>query len=284
MRHQDGWFTGAGGVQLYYQSWHPNGQPVAIVGLIHGLGGHSGLFDRIVQWLVPQGYCVYGLDLRGNGQSPGQRGHINRWTEFREDLGHFLQLLRQQESHLPCFLLGHSLGAVVVLDYVLRSSPDVAGLVLTAPALKPVGVSPLRLLIGQVLSQVYPRFSLNTGIDPDASSRDPAMRAAYAQDPLRHTRGTARLATEFLATTHWIWDHAAELQVPLLILHGDADRVTSADASRHFFEQVTFLDKTYQEYVGGYHEMHDDINYAEVLGDLADWLNQHLLIKAASHG
>lgn len=276
MQQDEGQFVGTAGMPLYYQTWRSPERARAVLVLIHGLGAHSGSMQNIVQYLVPRGFICYGFDLRGHGKSPGQRGYINCWAEFREDLRYFLQFIRTQDPHLPYFLIGHSLGGVIGLDFGLRFPNDIAGIVASAPALRQVGVSPLRMMLGRVLSWLYPRFSLNTGIDLAAVSRDPAVLEHNATDPLRHTRGTARLATEFLATTDWLWQHTADLQVPLLILHGEVDRVTSPEASQDFFEQLSFDDKQRYEYAGGYHDLYDDLLYFQVLSDLEHWLEQHL--------
>lgn len=276
MQHHKGTFLSVDGWHLYYQNWVPADPGRGVVVIVHGLGGHSGGYRRIVEDLVHRGYLVYGLDLRGHGRSPGQRGYINRWTEYREDLSRFLIWIQTQECQLPYFLLGHSLGALVVLDYSLRSPSQISSAIVMAPALKQVGVSPVKMLVGQVLSRVCPRFSLNTGIDEASASRDLAVLQTYAHDPLRHNKGTARLATEFLVTTAWVWKHASDLQVPLLMMHGEADRVTSASTSYDFFQEISFSDKKWCAYPDGYHHLHDDLDYLEVLADLGNWLEQHL--------
>ncbi|NDJ20784.1 alpha/beta fold hydrolase [Nostoc sp. B(2019)] len=276
---REGTFKGIGGLDLYYQSWCPEGKVRGVLAVVHGLGGHSGLYSNIVQHLIPLKYAVYALDLRGHGRSPGRRGYINAWNEFREDLRAFIQLIQIQQPGYPIFLLGHSLGAVIVLDYVLRYPKDAStlqGAIALAPTLGKVGVSPLRVLIGKMLSRVWPHFSLNTGIDISAASRDQQILAAYAQDTLRHTRATARLATEFFATVDWINAHATDWQLPLLILHGGADRVALPAGSDIFYQQLTCSDKLRIEYPGAYHEIQSDLNYQEVLTDLEHWLERHL--------
>ncbi len=276
---REGKFRGAGGLDLYYQSWHPEGKVRAILAILHGLGAHSDRYSNVVQHLIPKQYSVYAFDLRGHGRSPGQRGYINAWSEFREDLGAFLELIQTQNPGCPVFLLGHSLGAVIVLDYVLRY-PQQASLLQSAIALAPtlgkVGVSPIRVLLGKMLSRVWPRFTLNTGIDLTAGSRDQQILAASIQDTLRHTRATARLATEFFATVDWINAHAADWQLPLLILHGGADRVALPLGSDIFYQQINCQDKLRIEYPGAYHEIQSDLNYREVMADLEDWLERHL--------
>lgn len=277
--HQEGTLQGVGGLNLYYQSWHPEGQVRAVLAIVHGLGGHSGLFGNVVQYFVPKNYAIYAFDLRGNGRSQGQRGHINHWSEFREDLRTFLQLIQTQASECPCFLLGHSFGAVIVFDYVLRFPAEASvlqGVIALSPALGPVGVPPFKLTLGRLLSRVWPQFSLSTGIDLSAASSDPAVLAAYAQDQLRHSRGSARLSTEYLDTVAWIQEHAADWRSPLLILHGGADQVALPEGGYLFFQRVTILDKERREYPGVYHEIQNDRNYQEMLTDLDNWLERHL--------
>lgn len=253
----------------------------AVLAIVHGLGGHSGLFGNVVDYFISKNYAVYSVDLRGHGRSQGQRGYINRWREFREDVRTFLQLIETQEPGCPRFLLGHSMGAVVVLDYVLRSPTEASasslqGVIALAPALGQVAVPPFKLALGRVLSGVWPYFTLSTGINLNVASRDPAVLAAYAQDSLRHSRGTARLATEYLDTVAWIQAHAADWHLPLLILHGGADQVALPEGGYAFFQQVPILDKERREYPGVYHEIHNDLNYQEMLADLENWLERHL--------
>lgn len=275
MRHDRGNFSGAGGINLYYQSWHPHDEIKAIVAIVHGLGGHSSIFDNLVQFLCDRAIAVYSFDLRGHGRSPGQRGYINNWDEFREDLKAFLQLIITQEANLPLFLLGQSLGGTIALDYALHYPEKLQGLILLSPALK-VGVSPIKSLLGKIFSRFIPRFTLDTGFDLAAGSRDPQVVASYALDSLRHTKGTARLATEFYQTVDWIEVNAVKLQVPILILHGGADRVTMPQSSRDLFEIIPFIDKKIRIYPESYHELHNDLNYREVLSDLESWLKKHL--------
>ncbi len=284
IQHREGTFAGDGELKLYYQAWLPQGQPQAVLVLVHGLGSHSGTFNNIVQALVPQGYVVYGLDLRGHGRSPGSRGHINHWSEFREDLSRFFRLIASQQGQIPYFLLGHSLGAAIALDYALHFPNGLHGVIATALPLGKVGVPPIKLAIGQILSQVWPHFTLNTGIDRAATSRIPEAIAAIASDPLRHTRGSARLATEFITKAEWLQTHAVCLQVPLLLLHGGEDRISLPEASHVFFRQVICADKESHEYAGSYHDIHDDLDYREMLSDLENWLGRHLEKKPAACG
>jgi alpha-beta hydrolase superfamily lysophospholipase len=285
MQQGEGTFQGTGGLNLYYQRWYPPGKVRGILAIAHGLGGHSGTFGRIVNYLIAKNFAIYGFDLRGHGRSPGQRAYINTWSEFREDLQAFLSLIETHEPDCPIFLLGHSLGAVIVLDYVLRSRQEyfeaiapknLQGIIISAPALGRVGVPAWRLILGWLLSRLCPRFSLDTGIDLAVISREPEILKAYESDPLMHSKGTARLATEFFITLAWVKAHLSNLQVPILILQGGADRVTFPESTRNFFEQITFSDKELREYPESYHEIYNDLDYQQMLIDLGNWLEKHM--------
>lgn len=280
--HSVGTFKGVGGLDLYYQSWSPGGKIRGILAVVHGLGGHSGLYKNIIEHLLPKQYAVYGLDLRGHGQSPGQRGYINTWAEYRDDVRACLQMIQQQQPGCPIFLFGHSMGGMIALEYILRYPEEtsaLSGVIVVAPSIGEVGVSPMRVLLGRMLSRVWPRFSLNTGLDTAAGSRDPKIAVTYTQDPLRHTRATARFSTEFFSTIIWIHAHAHEWKQPLLILHGSADRIVLPAGSKIFYQRVTYPDKRRIEYPGAYHDLHCDINYDEVLTDLSNWMEQHLPVE-----
>jgi alpha-beta hydrolase superfamily lysophospholipase len=276
IQHQAQHFSSTDGLQLYYQHWWPTTPARGTLVLVHGLGGHSGLFQNVVDALVPQGYHLYALDLRGHGRSPGQRGYINAWAELRGDVKALFDLVYREHPDLPHFILGHSVGGAVVLDYGLHYPDRLQGLIVSNPALSAIGVSPLRLILGRLLSRLCPTFSLSTGVAMETGARDPEVLAGYVHDPLRHALGTARFATEFLTTTAGIQQQAAALKVPLLILQGGADRVSLPMGSQQFFAAVTWADKTWQDYPESYHEIFDDLDYKEVLADVSVWLAGHL--------
>ena len=274
IKHQSGEFLGTNKSQLYYQSWHPNFTSRAIIVIVHGLGAHGGIFANLAEFLGERRFTIYALDLRGHGRSTGQRGYINSWSEFRQDLNIFLQLIATKEKNLPLFLLGQSLGGTIALDYALRYGDRLQGLILLSPALR-VRVSPFKSILGRLFSGLIPRFALDTGIYIATISRERQVVTAAIADPLRHTKVTARLATEFWRTVAWIEAHASTLQVPLLIMHGGADLVTPAKTSRALFATIPLADKERYEYLHGYHELHNDCDRLAVFADLENWLEVH---------
>ena len=276
-QHRDGTFAGSGGLALYYQSWVPlNRQHRGVLVNIHGLGDHSSLYPSIANHFPGRGIAVYAFDMRGNGRSPGQRAYLHRWEDYRGDLHAFLAQVRGWEPDLPVFLLGHSLGALVVLDYALHYPEGLAGVMLSAPPLGKVGVPPLLMALGRIMSWVWPRFSLEVGMDLSGLARDPAVVQTVLADPLFHRRGTARLSTEVTSAIRRVQNGAADLRVPLLILHGSADRMVPPDGSREFFQKVQYPDRELREYPEGYHGLFADIGYEKVLADVDRWLEARL--------
>ena len=279
-QHCNGTFAGAGGLELYYQAWLPrNRQQRAVLVNLHGLGDHSGLYPTIANHFPPHGIAVYAFDMRGNGRSPGQRAYVGSWKEYRGDLHAFLARVREWEPGLPVFVLGHSLGGLVVLDYALHYPAGLSGVITAAPPLGRLGVPPILMALGRIMSRVWPRFSLEVGMDLSGLARDPAVVETVLTDPLFHRRGTARLSTEVTAAIERVQNQAASFSVPLLILHGSADRMVPPDGSRRFFSKVCCPDREFREYPDAYHGLFADIGYQEVLTDLEHWLEDRIPIR-----
>ncbi len=279
-QHREGTFAGSGGLPLYYQAWLPPDQKHRVVVVnLHGLGDHSGLYPTLAEYLPGRGIATYAYDMRGNGRSPGQRAYLRSWDEYRDDLGAFLTQVRAWEPSLPIFVLGHSLGGLVVLDYALHHPEGLAGVIAAAPPLGKVGVPPLLMALGRVMSRIWPRFSLEVGMDLSGLARDPKVVEAVLADPLFHRRGTARLSTEVTAAITRVHGAAAALAVPLLILHGAEDRMVPPDGSREFFGKVRFPDRELRVLPGAYHGLFADIGYQEVLENVERWIDDRVIAK-----
>jgi alpha-beta hydrolase superfamily lysophospholipase len=253
----------------------------AVVINLHGLGDHSGLYPNVAEHFSRRGVAVYAFDMRGNGRSPGQRAYVRRWDEYREDLGAFVQQVKRWEPTFPLFLLGNSLGGLVVLEYVLRHPQGIAGAIAVATPLGQLGVPPMLMALGRLFSRLLPRFSLSVGMDLSGLARDPSIVAAVVADPLFHRRGTARLSTEVTSAIARAQSSAEHLALPLLMLHGSADRMVPPDGSRSFFAKVRHPDREYREYPGAYHGLFADWGFDKVLEDVERWIDAHLPAERA---
>ena len=285
MQREEGRFAGAGGVELYYQGWRPGAEPRASVALVHGVGEHGGRYANLVGPLVDDGYAVYAYDQRGHGRSPGLRVHIDRWAEYRDDLGAFLRLVGEQAPGRPLVVYAHSMGSLVVLDYLLEETDGdrpsgLTAAVVSGVPLEPAGVgSPLLIAVARLLSGVRPRQSLDLGLDAAALSRDPAVVAAYRADPLVTSRATVRWGTESLDTVRRIKADMSRIDVPLLVVHGEADRLNLAEGARALAEASSHSGTTLKIYPGVYHEPHNDLEHETVVADVREWVGR---VTAAS--
>lgn len=276
MQHTDTTIQTSGDEQLYVQRWQADVPTRAVIAITHGVGEHSGRYMNLVNHLVPRGLVICGVDLRGNGRSSGVRGHIDGWEEYHNDLKSFLQWIPTWEPDRPKFVFGHSMGAMVVLDHILRDPEGLAGAVISGVPLEPVGLAnPVLVSIARLLSRFWPRFSLPLGLETAALSRDSEVVKAYEEDPLVFGKVSARWGTESLDKLDWIREHAAEMRLPLLMIHGGADRINAPEGARWLLEAVTYPDKELRIYPDAYHEPHNDLDWEEEARDIERWIDSH---------
>lgn len=273
--HEELRFDTKDGVSLFYQSWRPQkGEPKAAVLLVHGLKDHSDRYEVFARELVEHGYAVHALDLRGHGDSAGDRVWVDRFDDYLDDVEAALDRVRAREGARPVFLFGHSMGGAVVTLYALTRTPKPAGLVLSAAALK-VGASGFTQGSTKALSALFPKLAVFS-LDDEKFSRDPAVVGAMRSDPLVYDKSApARTAAEVIRAVDRIREHAAELDVPVLALHGTADEVTPPEGSKELVEAARG-DKTLKLYASLYHDLLHEPERAAVVADIVAWLDAHL--------
>ena len=292
IRHSQGTFIGANDVKLFYQSWYPSAATdvdakriKGVLALVHGLGEHSGRYCNVVKAAVSAGYAVFGFDNQGHGKSEGQRGHIRSWQNYRDNVQAFLQLIRKQEPDAPLAVMGHSLGGLIVMDYVLRSAGaakfealQLRGVIISAPPMKPVGKGKhsARAVFAKLLSGVLPRLTIKMCLDEGGLSRDRQVEDEAQQDPLVHPYVTLRWGSETIATIDWVQKHIGQLKLPVMLTHGGDDPIIDPVGSTDLFEDITVPEKTLHIYPGSYHEPHNDLDADVVTADITAWLAQTL--------
>jgi len=273
MRQREFKSPGIGGLDLHAQTWLPDGHVRAVIAVAHGLGEHSGRYARLAEDLVAQGHAVYAVDQRGHGRSPGPRANIERFDHLVSDFCAFTGRASRQHPDTPVFLLGHSMGGAVAFASALRLQGSLRGLVLSAPALGTDDtVAPGRKLIARVLSAVAPDTGL-LRLPPSAVSRDPAVVSAYESDPLVHHRAIpARTLVELLRAMEGFLAQAPRLRLPTLVLHGTADTLVPVAATRPVYQALDATKRTVRYYEGLYHEVFNEPERAQVVGDTVQWL------------
>ena len=264
------------GLDLYAQSWRPDNTPQAMICVVHGLGEHSGRYAHMATYMNNAQYGVVSFDLRGHGRSGGTPGHSPSYQTLMGDITDFLRKIREEYPKTLCFLYGHSLGGNLVLNYAMRENPKLAGLIASSPGLIPTVKPPSwKLTAGRVLYHLCPKFTMTNGLDLQGLSRDLKVLQACQNDALVHTRISARLGLDILEAGQWVLEHAQQFPpLPLLLMHGDADRLTSFSASQLFAEKLN--DRcTFKQWNGFYHELHNEPQKEEVFAFMLNWIKQH---------
>lgn len=263
------------GLELFVHAFPSEEPPKAIVCLVHGHGEHIERYEHLASYLNDAQYSMIGFDLRGHGQSGGSRGHTPSYEALLDDIDTFLDEVRKDYPNLPLFLYGHSMGGNLVLNYAMRRKPDVKGVIATGPWLKlAFEPSKTQVMLAKMMQKLFPAFTQNSDLATDALSRDPDVVRAYEEDPYVHDKISARLFMVIHNSGLWALEHAAEFPLPLLLMHGGADRITSAEASKAFGEKAK--EKTdLKIWEGLYHEIHNEPEKEEVFKTIVEWLDAH---------
>jgi alpha-beta hydrolase superfamily lysophospholipase len=277
MKHQEGTFKGIRDASIYYQCWLPEGKSKAVLLIVHGLAEHSGRYMNVVNHFVPLGYAVYALDHVGHGKSSGTRVYVERFEDYTDTLKTYFDMVRHWQFDQPIFLVGHSMGGLIVPVYLLDHQAELTGAVLSGPAVKVHDtVSPAVIFVGKVISTLVPKLGL-IRLEAEGVSRDPAVVQAYVNDPLV-CRGkvTSRLSAELVKTMQRVTAEAAKITLPILIVQGSADKLVDPNGAQMVYDTVSSVDKTIKIYDGFYHEVFNEPEHDQVLGDVRVWLEAHL--------
>ncbi len=277
--HEDGTLS----TGQYWQRWRPDGPAKGAVVLVHGLHEHSGRYAHVAERLAGAGYAVTAVDHPGHGRSPGTRGGIRSMAETVHGLDVVVRRAEDATPGVPLFVYGHSLGGLIALQYLTgRPSPGVRGGVLSAPAVDLSRASGVLKLAAPLLSRLAPGLGVLT-LESDAVSRDPAVVAAYRSDPLnRMGKVRARTGAEMVLATAAMPGRLRSLTLPVLLLHGTADRIIPMAATELVRDTVGSQDVTVKVYDGLYHEPHNEPEKEQVLDDVVAWLDAHVPVETPS--
>jgi len=279
MKYQEGYLKGVRDTDIYYQYWLPEGEPKAILLVVHGLAEHSGRYMNVVNFLVPSGYAVYGIDHIGHGKSHGKRVYVKRFQDYTKTLKNYFDMIREWQPEKPIFLIGHSMGGLISAAYLLEHQDELSGAVLSGPGIKvPDNISQAIIFVGKMLSIITPKAGL-IQMDAEGVSRDPAVVDAYVNDPLVYTgKITARLGAELLKAMQYVTDQAPKIRLPIMIVQGSDDKLVDPSGAQLLYNLVSSKDKTIKIYNGFYHEVFNEPEHEQVLNDVKTWIEAHLCV------
>jgi alpha-beta hydrolase superfamily lysophospholipase len=267
--------NGSGGLQIFVRSWRPAGPARGVVAIVPGFNGHSGYYGWTAEQLVQSGLAVYAVDLRGRGRSDGERFYVRSFSEYVDDAELLVSTAKAREPGLPVFLLGHSAGGVISCLYALDYQRELAGFICESFAFQ-LPAPDFALAVFKGLSHVAPHAHV-LHLKNEDFSRDPAAVHEMNADPLiaHETQPTQTLA-ELVRSDERLKQEFSTITLPLLILHGTADKAAKPDGSQMFHDQAGSQDKTLKLYPGAFHDLLNDSDKLAVIADIKAWINERI--------
>ncbi len=253
---------------MYYEAKNTR----ACIIMVHGLGEHTGRYSGMAEYFNKHNYSFIGLDLPGHGNSDGKRGHIDDFGIYNEVISAMKTYVQEQAGNIPLIIYGHSLGGAIALNY-LKDDRDCRCAIITSPWLKlSFEPSGFKMRLASFMKRIYPSLLQPSGLDPDDISSDPEVVRNYISDGLVHSKisvslfsGASDNAAALLACRECI-------KIPLLLMHGSKDRITSPEGSVSFAENNSMVE--YKLWEGGYHELHNEVFREKVLQYIINWLEK----------
>jgi acylglycerol lipase len=272
---QEQWLESEGGLKIFTRHWRPAGTPKAALVICHGVNSHGGQYLRAAEEFAAAGFAVTALDLRGRGRSEGERFHVDDISHYVADLSQAVELAKSHDPGLPCYLLGHSAGGVTAVSYALDYQDRLAGLICESFAFR-VFAPDLALSLLKGASHVLPDLPA-LKLKMKDFSRDPAWVAELLADP--YTRDETQ-PVETVAALVRAGDRMEQefgtITLPVLILHGTADKATRPDGSQEFFDHAGSADKQLILYEDYYHDLLNDLGRERVMTDIVRWIEARL--------
>jgi acylglycerol lipase len=251
----------------------PGEDAKAVILMVHGIGEH---IQRYAYWsdlFRKERIAFAGVDLPGHGRSDGRRGNIKSYRLLEEMINIMIDSCRRTFPGIPIYLYGHSLGGGIVLEYILRVKPRIQGAIVTSPWLRLAFEPPkLKVMLAAAMKNLLPGLIQPSGLNVTHISHDENVIENYKADPLVHDKISLSLFNLAISAAKYSLEHAAELGIPTLIIHGSDDLINSPNGSREFAEKSENVQ--FRVWAGGYHELHNEPFKDEVFRYIVNWIDR----------
>jgi alpha-beta hydrolase superfamily lysophospholipase len=250
----------------------PAGDPAARIIAVHGIAEYSGRYEVLGELLAAAGFEVHCPDLFGFGESGGtRRAYVEEWNDYFDQVQAHIEQAAGGKPETPVVLLGHSMGGLIALGYLLseRPQPDLA--VLSAPALG--GGAAWQKLLAGPLAAVAPTLAVSNKLDGSLLSRDPEVAELYFADPLVITSTSARLGSYMFKAQNAALESLDRLRVPTLVMQGGADRIVSPASTAVLADLPTVERRLYPKLR---HEIFNEPEGPDLVAEVVDWLRRQL--------
>ena len=266
------YFEGSDTTKLYYEAYIPEKVEATLI-IVHGLSEYIASYGEFRDFLNERNIAVYGFDARGHGNSPGIRAHVNRWSEYTEDLHRFVDLV-QKEQKGKIVMFAHSMGTTIATNYLMEYQDKLDGLILCGTTIKPVEATKWYLIpMAKLLSWVAPEVSINLKLNIDAVCSDTKVIERSKKDDMKFSTVTPRWGTEILKAIEKTKKHLDIYTMPLLVIHGELDRINDFKAVKDFFEAIPSQDKSFISYKKTFHEILNDVEKEKAFKDIYTFLH-----------
>ena len=265
-----------GSVELYGRLWIPDVPMDALVVMVHGVGEHSGCYDDVAEKFTLQSFGFLAFDLRGHGRSSGIRGHASI-NLINKDLRLIIKDMSKKFPNIPIILFGHSMGGHVVLNYAVGKKVKVQGVISSSPWLKLVKPPiPLLVMAAKWGSRITPWLTVRTGVRGNQLSQGTAKKKSTKTDPLLHKKISIGFFSDLWKNSKMIIQNKHRLNIPLLLMHGTADTLTSHQTSKSFAQNSGEF-TTFKQWEGMHHDLLNDEGSEEVFRYVVKWLSKQIV-------
>lgn len=264
------------GYELYFKEDITN-KAKAILIISHGFAEHFSRYDYFVSSLNKSDYGVIRYDLRGHGRNKKDLGYISSFEDFILDLQEIYNHTLKKYPKTPIFLFGHSMGGLITAILVANSSLSLKGVVLSGPA---VGELPsakkLNRKLVKTICKIYDKFMIKNPIDRNLC-KNVEVYYKYLNDEFVLHKASLRLYYEFIFEGRdKILKDKDKFSLPVLIVHGEEDKIVPISISKSFYNSISSEDKTFKKYKSLYHEILNEKERDYVIKDIISWLDNRI--------
>jgi len=273
--YTDGFLPLDTGINVFYRYWKAENSNVQVIG-IHGFAEHSGRYDELARNLASNGYSVIMYDLRGHGKTANETdiGYVKNFNYFIKDTENFIKKINEKLNINDFFIYGHSMGGLIVLEYISKNKENLRGAITSGPATM-VSAGSFTKFLMTLMVKISPRTRIKLPINPEFLTHERNIWEAYTKDPLVFKNPTVNLIYEMYRSSKSVWKDLGNIEIPILMLHGGADKIVPKEATEKAFPLIGSKDKTKKIYDGMYHEIHNEIDRKIVYDDISRWLKNH---------
>lgn len=264
------------GLKLHYEHWSPPSHKATLV-FVHGMGEHCGRYGPFVDYFTQRGYRIWLYDQRGHGRSDGKRVFVKRFETLLDDLTDYLDFSFDPGSKSPLFLVGHSFGGQVILNFLAKHPDHFQAAVASSPNLEIALTMPKwQEWLGRMIHPIWPQLKLRNLTYPDKLSHDTEVVEAYKNDPLVSDYVTIGIGGELVKNLEGIFGLAPRIQTPLLLLHGLEDVYCSPQGTERFYQELQLEQKRLKLYEGKYHELLNEVGKEIIYEEMEKWFDRFI--------